>query len=954
MPEIKWTQEQRQAIETVDRDVLVSAAAGSGKTAVLAERCAYLVADAPSPFRCDVDSLLVVTFTDLSAAEMRRRIHKSLKARHDAAPGDDRLRTQVALVETAQISTLHSFCMWIVRRWFHRAGIDATAPILGEDEIRLLRQDVLDSTFERIYRATDKFADEFRALVEDYGLGSDAGIKAFVRRLSEFLDSIPDPEDWLARAEDASPQRVEGIIDETQNALRLELNRQRAYCEESVSSVSGDWPASRFYRELIEQYAAKVSDWHQRLDHRGAFEQVRSEIEAYELSSKGVPRTSKNAAPEEIDAKDQGKQAFDFVRGTLFAKRLKIRFGRFTTDEMAAGIAKTLPYVATLAELVRRFRRQYQLAKRDMGVMDFSDLERIAYNLLTESNGDEPVNPVVTELRQRFVHVLVDEFQDINPLQAKILSLVSRPIDAASNGNCFTVGDVKQSIYRFRLAEPNMFLDRARTLADDRTPGMCIDLQHNYRSTSAILEGVNLLFGALMSAECGVIEYDERAKLKPQSDSSQGEPIELHILERGINVSEDDDLAQVDASDPAQWTSIEREAVLVGRRIRELIDGSFAVTEDGIERPLRYGDICVLLRSPRHGAGRVAAMLARMGISCWTKQAEDSFGRLEISEMLALLAIIDNVRQDIPLATVLRSGILGERLDEDELLEVRCFKDGVDFHEAVRLYANRGGQAELQAKLSRIYSRVKSYRTQMRERPLADVLGSIYRSTGYLAYVGGLRDGTKRRANLIALHERARQFGQFRRQGLRRFLAYLDLLRERGESLAAPSLGGGEAEDCVSILSIHGAKGLEYPVVIAMEMGRMFNLGDSTGRMLFERQSGIGLRAVDREQLIEYPTALHQRCVSETHEASIAEELRVWYVATTRAKQKLILVGTEKLETVERLKVASGCVVGKQNPITILSARTPLTWFIRALSANSNAGADLFDVATYNEDDIAT
>jgi ATP-dependent helicase/nuclease subunit A len=966
MPAIDWTTQQRRAIETVDRDVLVSAAAGSGKTAVLAERCAYLVADAPEPFRCDVDQLLVVTFTDSAAAEMRSRIHKSLKAKAAYAPDDRRLRGQVDLVDTAQISTLHAFCMSIVRRWFHRAGVDAMSPMLSQDEGVLLRHDVIDGLFEQLYAGDDAFTKRFLELIEDYGLGSDGAIKQFVLKLSGFLESIPDPKAWLDHAGDFSPVRVEGIVSDAIEALKCELLRQHDHCQLLVDELPTNWPASAAYCQKVVEYQEYLDSWRGRLSGLDEYDSVRSEIEDFAFSSKRAPTTAKDADPEELAARDQGLKAYTFVRGTLFQKRLKARFSRFTSEELRRGLKNTQPYVETLVELVRRFRERYRSTKREIGMMDFSDLERLAYDLLTETLEGEAGNPVVAQLRGRFAHVLVDEFQDINPLQARILSLVSRKSGGDARGNLFTVGDVKQSIYRFRLAEPNMFLARSQSLDDDPTLGERIHLQQNYRSTPTILEGANLLFGALMSSACGGIDYDEDARLKsPDGHAANGDPIELHILERKVAIDQGDDEPEsefVDPDDPVHWSAIEREARVVGGRILELMGGHLRVSDGDGERALRFGDCCVLLRSAYQSARHVASVFKQMGIACWAQQAADAFGRLEIREMLALLSVIDNLRQDVPLATVLRCGILGARFTEDELVSIRAIDRSGDFHDAVLNYEANGDDADLRAKLSCALSAVRKYRTQMRERPLADVLWTIYRETGYLSYVCGLKDGAQRRENLLGLHDRARKFCEFRRQGLRRFLQYIELLQIRGEELQGAS-SRSDSDDAVTISTIHHAKGLEYPVVIVMELGRRFNLGDSTGRMLFEREVGIGLKRVERERLIEYPTVIHRRCAMAAEEATLAEELRVWYVAMTRAKQKLILVGTAYLEGIKLESTKRPAESRALDPITILSAKAPLDWMLAALScdredrvrwrADQAHTNTLFEVTTYDESAIA-
>jgi ATP-dependent helicase/nuclease subunit A len=928
MASMTFTDEQRRAIETVDRSVLVSAAAGSGKTAVLAERCAYLICDAQPPYRCDVDGLLVVTFTEAAAAEMKERIARVLRERCSRSPDDLRLRAQLALVDTAQISTLHAFCLWMVRRWFDRAGVDATAQMLDADEARLLQQEALEAVLDGLYRGDGELAKRFRALVDDYGLGYDGMIADFVLRLAAFVTSLDDPQSWLARARDASPARVQEVLDQMRAALVEELCRQGAHCREIVSVISRCFPAGAFYGTLVGAYAQGVEAWLQRLHAGEPADVVRAEIAAHTLSAKGSPRLARGSPAEVVAERDQARDLYCEVSEKLLKKRLQGQLCKRNTADITQDLMRVAPYQQTLIDLSERFLEQYARMKRSLGVMDFADLERFAYDLLVKDAS------VRATLRRRFAHVLVDEYQDINPLQAHILAAVSREGDAQSGvgGNLFTVGDVKQSIYRFRLAEPDMFVRRAERLRAGEG-GVCIDLQRNYRSRRGILDAVNAVFRPLMCSDRGGIAYDKHAELRaPSQDTPRGVPVEVHVLEREAGVqetNEDDEPRFVDPADPAQWAGVEREGHLIGRRIRELMDAGTRIGDGAAERPLRYGDICVLLRSTKHSAAPLANMLRQMGIPVWTDAGAGLFDAREVRDVLALLAILDNVQQDIPLAAVLRSGILGAAFNEDALAQLKAHDRHAEFHEAVCGYAKRGADTALRDKLRRTLRKIDRLRREMREQPLADVLWSIYRETGYFAQVGGWRNGEQRRANLVALHERARQFGAFRRQGLRRFLRFIESLQKEGEELAAPA-GLGEIDNAVRILSIHRAKGLEFPIVIAAELGRQFNLMDTSGRFLYDRRVGVGIKAVDRERLIEYPTALHRWCARSALEASLAEELRVWYVAMTRARERLILVGSEHSKTVSRLRQvaeAGGKAVG---PLQLLAARSPLHWLIAA------------------------
>ncbi|MCB9851259.1 MAG: UvrD-helicase domain-containing protein, partial [Phycisphaerales bacterium] len=397
-----FTEEQQRAVETVDRSVLVSAAAGSGKTAVLAARCAHLVCDAPPPYRCDVDELLVVTFTEAAASEMKERIGKALRTRCADAPDDRRLRAQVALVDTAQISTLHAFCLWMVRRWFDRVGVDATAQMLDGDEARLLRQDTLAQVFDELYAGDADLAVEFKKLVDDYGLGYDGSIGEFVLRLSAFAVSQENPADWLARARDTSPQRLTGIVAETARALRVELERQAEHCREMANVVARCFAAGTFYGDLLSAHAEQLTQWASRLAEGESWESVRAEIAACEMSSKGAPSISKDA-PEEVRAeRDNARNLFNEARDGLLKKRLQAQLCRFTETEMIAELTRTAPYLHALIDLTNAFLDAYARQKRTLGVMDFADLERFAYDLLMQTDAGDEDATIAEQLRSRF------------------------------------------------------------------------------------------------------------------------------------------------------------------------------------------------------------------------------------------------------------------------------------------------------------------------------------------------------------------------------------------------------------------------------------------------------------------------------------------------------------------------------------------------------------------------
>ena len=938
---IRFTDQQTRAIEAAGHSVIVTAAAGSGKTAVLTERCAHLVCGLPPEQRCRVDELLVVTFTEAAAAEMKSRILDTIRRWARQHPNDAHIRTQASLIDTAQISTIHSFCLWMLRRWFSEASIDPMAAIMEADEAALLQAEVLESLFADLYGADDELGRGVVRLVDDYGLGEDGEVADKVLRIARFLESLPDPQGWLDRCRDAVSAGADHTVAQFEEHLRAEVPRQYDHVRRVADFIVERLPAGAFYGHKLHEYADQLQRWSKVTDS----EELAGEIGSYKVVLRGAPRMGQNADPEQIKQRDAAKKLLDDVRQRLLERRLQ-RPARFNRREMHEGLTTIAPYVHALAGVAGRFAERYRQAKQSTGVLDFADLERGAYNLLRDPDDPAIASPVAQELRSRFAHVLVDEFQDINPLQEAILRLVSREHNPDLDSNLFCVGDVKQSIYRFRLAEPDLFRRRVEAATDmpnrDRKGAAnnarleCISLQDNFRSQPHLIAGVNLLFERLMTAEMGGVDYDESARLSPGLPQPEGEPpasVELHVLERrvrpqGSDEDAEDEQRYVDPTDPAQWKSIEREAYLIGTRLLALRESGLLV--DG--RPMRWGDVAILLRATVRTAGPLADFLGRMGIPAQGDAGRRLFDATEIRDVLALLHVLDNMQQDIPLAAVLRSGVAGLRFDEDDLVAIRCIDRDVPFHKAVRRYARDGENADLRQRLAGLMTRLNRWRTMIRRRPLADVLWHIYLESGFLAYVGGLAGGRARHDSLLALHERARGFARFAKQGLARFLRFIESLEASGRDLAGGAPAAGDAQDVVQVMSIHRAKGLEFPVVVVADLGRRFNLGDARGKIIFDRHSGIGLRAVDPERMIHYPTVLHTTVARSIETAARDEEMRVLYVALTRAKQRLILVGSAGLNGVQRQRELWREFGRAPSAISIESAGTPLDWVIPALA----------------------
>ncbi|NLX23312.1 MAG: helicase-exonuclease AddAB subunit AddA [Phycisphaerae bacterium] len=957
------TEPQRRAVLAVDRSLLVSAAAGAGKTMVLAERIAALVCDLPAPRRCRVDELLVVTFTEAAAREMRTRIGSAIQKRIAARPRDDYLREQLYLLDNASISTIHAFCRALIQRWFPQAEVDPQVAVLAEDEAELLRLEVIEDLFEDRFGSGDDAGARFRQFLEEYADGSEARVRPIVLQLSSFLGSLPAPEDWMRMAHGRLAAGAQGSlvghVDECQKQRLLrELSLQAEYAQELAATVRSAWPVASLRAEALDAHAAQLQEWHAALGEAkaSAWTFIADAISNYDLKTKRKPS---KLSPEDSAAYDAAKDLVDEAK-RLLKSRLRDALCRFTTEEYETGLQLIAPHVHTLLELVYEFNERYREAKRNQAVVDFEDLQRSAYRLLIDPDNRTGPSEVARHLQRQYRHVLVDEFQDVDPLQEAILRMVSRESADPPAGNLFTVGDIKQSIYRFRLAEPDLFAKRTEQFADGSDLGEVIHLQENFRSRREVLDAVNAVFRPLMRPTFGGTDYDAHAELRagmayPEAAEDGpvfGRPaVELHLLEPitsrnapTVAHTDDEDDGSADANGgDEELDGLDREALLIGRRIRTWMglegDGrrwqvaDRPATPGGalVTRPVEFSDIVILLRSMLHKAEPIAEVLRRMGIPVRIERAEESIDSTEYRDLLSLLQVLDNQQQDIPLAAVLRSPLLGQSFSESELLEIRLLDREVPFHAAVARYAREGKKKALRERIAAVLSQLDRYRTRMRRSPVADVLWEIYQETDYLAYVSGLPGGLRRQEHLISLHEVARQFGGFARQGLRRFLRFVeDLIAQ--ERQPVPGMPGSANDNVVRIMSIHASKGLEFPIVVLPDLSKRFNLQDLRGNVIVDRKLGIGLRAVNADQRIRYPTLAHQLAAEQVLRETLSEELRILYVALTRAREHLVLVARLSPQRIERCRHCGRSGGGPAiSQLQLETAGQPIDWLLPAV-----------------------
>lgn len=931
-----WTDEQWEAIRLRGSDILVAAAAGSGKTAVLVERIIRRITDERDPV--DVDRLLVATFTNAAAGEMRQRIREAIEKRLAEQPESEHLRRQVALIHRASITTLHSFCLDVIRRHHQRIRLDPAFRIANETEAELMRQDILSDLLEEQYGENAENSAFWRLADAFGGERGDDALFRLIQRLYDYSRSHPWPDHWLldtaknfeprsndAAAEqesDSDPWRMTLIGD-----VKLELQGMASLLEEALrlcDRPGGPVPYAANIKDDLVQIvgAAHAADrsW------EALFLAIRETAFGKLNACRGAD-VDKSLQERVKQLRDRVKKQFGDIREELFER---------SPEQYAAEMGEIAPVVRKLAEVVIEFGERYKLKKAEKGLVDFSDLEHYSLDILRHPDsapGRILPSDAAEQYREQFVEILLDEYQDTNTVQEAIVGLISRP----APGNRFMVGDVKQSIYRFRLAEPGLFMDKYRSFgpaeAEDPEDGRKIDLARNFRSRQQIVDGVNFVFKQIMTERVGEMDYDEAARLvcgAAYPDSPNDLAVELAILDRGSSVSDEEEAGaerndsdepeeSADAAASAAGTNLEQEeqqtetaqleARFIVSQIRRLVglDGHkpFQVFDRGTGglRPAMFRDIVILLRATSQWAPVFMDELRAAGVPGYADLNTGYFTATEVEIMLSLLQIIDNPYQDIPVAAVLRSPMFG--LTAAELAQVRIRGKNKPFYEAVSAYlADEGVAADadnrqdinengppLRSKLSSFREKLTGWREEARQGSLSQLIWNVYRETGYYDFVGGMPGGLQRQANLRALYDRARQYEATSLRGLFRFLRFVERMRDSGADLGA-ARALGEQEDVVRIMSIHKSKGLEFPVVFVAGLGKTFNQTDLNDSFLLHKELGFGPMFADPVQRVACPTlpmlAIRRRMKMEM----IAEEFRVLYVALTRPKEKMVLVGT--------------------------------------------------------------
>lgn len=944
---VSWTTEQQQVIDLRNRNILVSAAAGSGKTAVLVERIVKIITDKNHPV--DIDHLLIVTFTNAAAAEMRERIGNAIEKALDEQPGNEHLLRQLTLIHNAQITTIDSFCLYVVRNHFHEIDLEPNFRIGDEGELKLLREDVLGRVLEQNY---EEPSEAFSDFVEGYASGrTDAALNEMILQLYEFSRSYPWPEKWL-----------DSFVGAYRIETREELDRAEwlAPLTENICFVLKDC------EQLLKQALAIT----QQDDGPDMYEKaVQSDLEKYEglsrltsfcelsgaLSDIKYDRLASSRGfegdPDKLElVKSLREQAKDVV------KKLCKQYFFCSPEMMIEQLERTEPMLEEVVRLTKQFADEFAAAKRRKNLVDFHDVEHFALQILVDEE-TEKAKKTAEEFRDTFEEIMIDEYQDSNEVQETLLRSISR--EERGENNIFMVGDVKQSIYRFRLARPELFMKKYDSYSLEESTTQRIDLHKNFRSREEVLTCTNDIFYKIMVRSLGNVEYDAEAALYPGASY----PVSADFIPEILLADSNDELLE----DTELTDKKTLEAKIVAEEIKHLMKTQ-QVTDKaaGTLRAARCSDIVILLRSLSGWADSLVEVLNGNGIPAHTVSSTGYFSTVEVQTVLSMLRLLDNPRQDIPMAAVLRSPMAG--LTDEELAVLRLEDGSVPFHEAVLelaegLYEEDGqkeisdSEADSEAdqkqgrnadgkkeddiettthrKLLKFYKKYRQLRQLVPDTPIHELIEIILRETGYGHYVAAMPAGSRRTANLNMLLEKAAAYEKTSYKGLFHFVRYIDELQKYDVDFGEADMVG-ENEDVVRIMSIHKSKGLEFPIVIVSGMGKNFNKQDTRSKMVLHPELGIGLDYMDGKKRIKSPTIAKKAIAKQIELENLGEELRVLYVALTRAKEKLILTGTLKdaAEKLEFYRQQANLSKATDRPLSYLTregASGYLDWILPAV-----------------------
>ena len=881
---VKWTEEQQKVISLRDRNILVSAAAGSGKTAVLVERILSKITDPEAPV--DIDRLLIMTFTRAAAGEMKERISSAIESALYEDPDNEHLQRQSTLLHTAQITTIDGFCAYIIRNYFHLIGLDPGYRTADEGELKLLREDVTGKLLEDYYSEKQEKYEKF---VECFASGKDdEALGGMIQKLYEMAMSNPFPEEWLdACLDDYKIETTEELretkcikllwkaaVDELETAEHL-AREARKHCD------APDGP--NLYGEALDSdllFIRKLKKTAEERDYN-VLAQLLEKPSFARLSGKKMPEADEQKKQRIKELREEEKEIL---------RELGQKYFQGTEEEILDMLKCSREPLEMLVELTRQFAERFSKAKREKNILDFTDMEHFALKILMKKeNGQMQMSQAAIELSEKYEEVLVDEYQDSNLVQELLTTAVSGWVNQRKN--IFMVGDVKQSIYRFRLARPELFMEKYKSYSVEDGEEQRIDLHKNFRSRAQVLESVNFIFRQIMGEDLGGIAYDKDAALYPGADFPAGGSREF-VKTEVLLVEKDGAELEEEAGDQ---NAQELEALAIAQRIQGMVGREEIVDKKtGKYRPVEYGDIVILLRSAYGWSETFREVLASQGIPVYCTSRTGYFSALEIITVLNYLKVCDNPLQDIPLTGVLRSPMVG--CTSQELAQIRVLYpqgllwDSVEQYVKSREEGYDAAEKPLMEKLQRFLELLEKVRNMATYTPVHQLILFILKETGYGNYARALPGGEQRYANLSMLVEKAMAYEKTSYRGLFNFVRYIEQLQAYEVDYGEVNLAGA-GSTAVEIMTIHKSKGLEFPVVFAAGMGKQFNFQDLNARLLIHPELGLGTDAILPEKRIIASSLNKQMVRRELLKESLGEELRVLYVAMTRAKEKLILTG---------------------------------------------------------------
>lgn len=928
---MRWTESQQQAISAPrpgnleSQTLLVAAAAGSGKTAVLVERIMQRLQDKQLPIA--INELLVLTFTKAAAAEMKGRIGAKLASVYNETH-DQYLEQQLNLLPSAQISTLHAFCQWVIRNYFYELDMDPTMRVGNEGQIGLLRADVLDELFEELYETGDYNIMDLSDMFNDNR--DDSVLKNLIEKIFVFSQAQENPNFWLNKLK--LPE--EGFVGEITETIwgsyfNDEFNRLKKELLEAAEIIErADENADN--EKYIHKAAVFYVGFAEKLERLEKWDEITNIINEYK--GEKHPRSAhKNWLKAEVypdDLVDEAEAARARCK-TIIEEMFEMP-QRISASEWQKQIKEQVPLMAGLVDITLEFSKRFKKAKQKEGLLDFNDLEHNCLALLTseiKEDGTRVPSKVALELQEHFKEIMIDEYQDTNGVQEAIVNLVSK------KDNRFYVGDVKQSIYGFRMADPSLFIEKYNAFGHDvNDVERRIDLSQNFRSHANVLNGTNYIFSQIMTKEATGLNYGEKEALyvgRNLDDAPEeyvGGPAEIIAIEKPRQSAneKEDELDDLDA--------IEIEAKEIAHKLLALKEeGKKVQNSDGTFRDMKWSDVAILLRSVTKKGNVMADIMRSFGIPVYVSEKSGYFSSMEVQLLLSLLQIIDNPEQDLPMAAVLRSPLVG--IDSNTLGEVRCYSKVLEEYTTLWQEIPAYAEQKQNLKLLNFVEKLENWRTISRRHSVSELIWTIFEETGFVSYVSAMPNGVARRANVLALYQRAKDYeaGNFR--GLFRFLRFIEGLQHMGEDLAVASTLG-EGDDVVRIMTIHQSKGLEFPIVFLANANKAFNEMDLKNMLLLHKNS-VGLKGYFSDLRVSYPSLPWLYVREVLRKEGKAEEQRVLYVALTRAKDKLYIVGViDSLEGFIKDKIpqAIATKTAALNTSLILSCRSYFQWIILALS----------------------